>query len=281
MSKSSESSGAASRHTSTRRYWRRTESPRPWWPWGLLPLMGLVVLFLFGALVTAPEIQAEVRDQVADRIKGAGVVASVIRGDGQGVNVQVVAPEEDGVFLHALAKSTACDTWAGPLTCPTTVSVRLNERNTHIDNPARDPQPAPVVMPEPPAASYEPATDAADCNEQFDAILSNATVRFRSGSAMVDRGNEDLLQTLAQTARSCSGDLTIAGYTDSRGSTHTNRELSLARAQAVGDALVQLGIDRDRITAKGFGESDPIADNDTPAGRAKNRRIAITIDDLN
>ena len=98
---------------------------------------------------------------------------------------------------------------------------------------------------------------------------------------MVDRSNDALLQRLASIARTCPGELTIAGYTDSRGSAVTNRELSQARAQAVGDALAQLGIDGDRITAQGFGEENPIADNATPSGRAKNRRIVITMNEKN
>lgn len=65
----------------------------------------------------------------------------------------------------------------------------------------------------------------------------------------------------------------IRGYTDNTGSESFNRKLSQARADTVRTYLVKKGIDSYRITAKGYGSSDPIADNNTEVGRAKNRRI--------
>jgi len=270
MSKHPDSSSVTTRQESVRRYWRRAESPRGWWPWGLLPVFGLVVLFLFGALVTAPNIQAEVRTEVADRFINSGVAASVVRSDGQGISVRALAQPEDEVYLHALARSTQCDTWAGQLTCPTAVNVLLSEpRSSEGTTPSLDI----------PAGAAGPA-EGQGCNDQFSEILTRATVRFRSGSATIDRGNENLLQRLAQTARTCPGQLIIDGYTDSRGAAGANKALSLARAQAVGDALIGLGIESDRVTARGFGEANPIADNETADGRATNRRIVITTDNL-
>lgn len=65
----------------------------------------------------------------------------------------------------------------------------------------------------------------------------------------------------------------IAGYTDSDGSEKSNLILSQGRADAVKNWLVEKGIDASRITAVGYGESNPIADNTTKEGKAKNRRI--------
>jgi len=72
----------------------------------------------------------------------------------------------------------------------------------------------------------------------------------------------------------------IAGHTDSTGSAAYNQKLSERRAQAVKDYLVQHGVNRNRITSiNGYGESRPIADNDTKAGRAKNRRVELNVTD--
>lgn len=65
----------------------------------------------------------------------------------------------------------------------------------------------------------------------------------------------------------------LEGNTDSRGSIKHNQNLSIQRAKAVANALINLGINSDRITTKGFGESNPIATNKTKEGRAQNRRV--------
>ena len=71
--------------------------------------------------------------------------------------------------------------------------------------------------------------------------------------------------------------LRIEGHTDSRGSAAYNRRLSQRRAEAVRKFLIQQGIDPKRLVAKGYGEDRPIASNDTPEGRAQNRRVEFKI----
>jgi len=69
----------------------------------------------------------------------------------------------------------------------------------------------------------------------------------------------------------------IIGHTDSRGSKAHNLKLSIERAEAVKDELIDLGIHSNRITTDGKGESEPTATNDTDDGRQKNRRVEISI----
>ena len=71
--------------------------------------------------------------------------------------------------------------------------------------------------------------------------------------------------------------LDVWGHTDSKGADDYNQRLSQARAKAVVDYLVASGIDDARLTSAGFGESKPIADNDTDEGRARNRRVELHI----
>jgi outer membrane protein OmpA-like peptidoglycan-associated protein len=69
----------------------------------------------------------------------------------------------------------------------------------------------------------------------------------------------------------------IGGHTDDKGSDDYNLTLSEGRAQSVKDYLIEKGIAADRMTAKGYGETEPISSNATDQGRAENRRVEFTI----
>jgi outer membrane protein OmpA-like peptidoglycan-associated protein len=70
--------------------------------------------------------------------------------------------------------------------------------------------------------------------------------------------------------------LQIEGHTDNAGPAEQNRTLSQQRADAVRQYMIDKGIDGSRLTAVGFGPDKPVADNKTPDGRAKNRRVEFT-----
>ena len=71
--------------------------------------------------------------------------------------------------------------------------------------------------------------------------------------------------------------LQIEGYTDSVGSDEFNQQLSEQRAGSVRDFLVSQGVSASAVTAKGFGKTQPVASNDTPEGRQRNRRVEIVV----
>ena len=72
-------------------------------------------------------------------------------------------------------------------------------------------------------------------------------------------------------------DIDVIGHTDSMGSEEYNQGLSERRAKSVQDYLVSKGVRASRLTAKGYGESMPVASNDTEAGRAENRRVELIV----
>ena len=78
---------------------------------------------------------------------------------------------------------------------------------------------------------------------------------------------------VALLVRDRSLDMTVIGHTDSTGNDEINDELSLARATSVVDFFVANGVSADRLEAMGKGSREPIAPNDTPEGRALNRRV--------
>ena len=123
----------------------------------------------------------------------------------------------------------------------------------------------------------EVAKSVNTCNAEFAAALSDRTINFETGSAAISVSSQALLQSLAEIANQCPGAVSVEGHTDSVGAEEPNLRLSQARADAVLEALGALGVANSRITAIGYGESQPIVSNDTADGRAKNRRIVIQI----
>lgn len=107
-------------------------------------------------------------------------------------------------------------------------------------------------------------------------------VLFATDSTAVSSGASNDLNTLAQSLnRYPNTTIQIIGHTDSTGSDSYNQSLSERRAQAVSSILQQGGVTGSRISAYGRGESQPVATNDTPEGRAQNRRVQIVITPTN
>ena len=124
--------------------------------------------------------------------------------------------------------------------------------------------PAPVA-PAPPAVAASKVTFAADAFFDFD-----KSVLKPEGRAKLD----DLVSKI----RDVNLEVIIAvGHTDSIGTDAYNQRLSVRRAEAVKAYLVSKGIERNRVYTEGKGEKQPVADNKTKEGRAKNRRVEIEV----
>jgi outer membrane protein OmpA-like peptidoglycan-associated protein len=107
-------------------------------------------------------------------------------------------------------------------------------------------------------------------------VLRN--ILFESGKSILTSGSYDELERLLNILEENDQiKIEISGHTDKTGTEPLNLALSEARAKTVVEYLVQNGIDHSRITSKGYGSSQPIADNASAAGRAKNRRVEFKI----
>ena len=109
-------------------------------------------------------------------------------------------------------------------------------------------------------------------------VIELEGVKFRTNSADLLDGADEVLAAQAATL-AANPDLLIevAGHTDSDGDAGYNQQLSQRRAEAVRDYLVGEGVAAENITAVGYGESEPVASNDTAAGKAENRRVELRI----
>lgn len=124
------------------------------------------------------------------------------------------------------------------------------------------------------------AADAAAlrCQARLNELLLTP-ILFAPGQARIGADSDALLEALAQAVMACpDARIRIAGHTDDRGRPEANLRLSRERAEAVAARLIAAGVEPARITAAGYGDERPVADNATAAGRAKNRRIEFDVE---
>jgi OOP family OmpA-OmpF porin len=116
------------------------------------------------------------------------------------------------------------------------------------------------------------------CAARLSEVAAADPIRFPPGESAIDAGSAPTLEALAAVLRRCAeGAIEVGGHTDSQGSAGYNLALSQARAEAVRAALIERGAPPAMLSARGYGPGAPVADNDTEAGRARNRRIAFEV----
>ncbi len=118
------------------------------------------------------------------------------------------------------------------------------------------------------------------CTAHTANVTEDAKITYETASATLTANSLATLRKLSDIMIACAEidglSVEVAGHTDSQGSEAFNQKLSLERANSVRTALIDLGINQTAISAKGFGETQPIATNDTVEGRAQNRRTTFT-----
>ena len=168
---------------------------------------------------------------------------------------------------------TGCADWEVPVVCTA--------------EPVIPPPPPPKIVPKDsdgdgvddaidqcPGNYRDPKVDAKGCVLLDQLVLTGTN--FEMGSATLKPEASATLHLVAQALQANPAlQVEVGGHTDSVGADALNERLSLRRADAVKDFLVGQGVDAARLTSKGYGETAPLADNNTAAGRAANRRVAF------
>jgi outer membrane protein OmpA-like peptidoglycan-associated protein len=145
-------------------------------------------------------------------------------------------------------------------------------------NPPPAPEPPPAVAIAPPEPEVEPAPEPAAVPPPAKKKLVLRGVNFDFDKADIRRDARPILDEAVATLGQERAIAVVAeGHTDSSGSDQYNEKLSLRRAAAVRDYLISGGIESRRISVQGFGESQPVAGNETEDGRAQNRRVELRI----
>lgn len=127
-----------------------------------------------------------------------------------------------------------------------------------------------------PASVTDIPLPARPCATALERLVNAAPIDFDTGSAVITAGSAPVLDQLADQLAGCRAEpIEVGGHTDSQGSEDLNLRISKARADAVRTALINRGIAHDLLEARGYGETEPVADNATEPGRARNRRITF------
>jgi OOP family OmpA-OmpF porin len=167
--------------------------------------------------------------------------------------------------------------------------VRTSEWKKEYANKECNPEllpPPPVVAAPAPAPAPAPAVVAAPVVVAVPPAPTHKTITFPEAAlfsvnkAELKPEGKEKIKEYREEARdqlSSASSIKITGHTDSTGTPEYNKELSLKRAQAVRDYLVELGADASKMEVVGMGEDQPIADNKTREGRAQNRRVEVDV----
>src|SRR5271156_3877628 len=145
--------------------------------------------------------------------------------------------------------------------------------------PAGSPGAAPPPLPPgaPPPSPPPAPTPCTNLQAAVDAV-TNGPIAFGNDGFSLTPADEQILTQVADKLKACpTAHATINGYTDNSGTEAINIPLSSQRAGTVADFLVAQGVSRGQLVVKGLGSVNPIADNGTPDGRAKNRRVEIVV----
>ncbi len=167
---------------------------------------------------------------------------------------------------------------AGLLGCSFSASAQLNSEGKAVLKGKDDIMVA-AKQPEPPPPPPKPKPKIRKAKLVGKKIEISEKVMFDYNKASIKMESHDLLEDVASVIKENSGieKIQIEGHTDSDGSKKYNKKLSQKRANSVKDFLAKAGIDKSKLEAVGYGESRPIADNDTDEGKEKNRRVEFNI----
>ncbi len=128
------------------------------------------------------------------------------------------------------------------------------------------------------AALIRAGTSLRACQDAFNRTMQGRAIQFASDEARISPASATLLDALSGAAELCAPfAIEIGGHTDFAGSDDHNLELSQKRADAVRQYLIDRGIEARRLTARGFGESQPLDPAESQVARAKNRRTEFKV----
>ncbi|MEZ5594865.1 MAG: OmpA family protein [Pseudomonadales bacterium] len=115
------------------------------------------------------------------------------------------------------------------------------------------------------------------CQKRLDLLNTPGAIRFKRGQDELEDVSYAVLEKVAEVAADCGIDLEVGAHTHSRGDADLNRKLTERRAAAIARYLVRSDLPAARISSRGYGETQPVADNRTEEGRESNDRVTLRV----
>ena len=166
--------------------------------------------------------------------------------------------------------------WRDAFWTPATAAPGCDGAIAPVVAPAAAPTPTPPAVVAPPAAVVPPPAPPAP--PAATKVTYAADAFFDFDKSVIKPAGKQKLDDLISKIKDINLEVIIAvGHTDSVGSDSYNQKLSVRRSEAVKAYLVSKGIEKNRVYTEGKGEKQPVADNKTAEGRAKNRRVEIEV----
>ncbi len=237
----------------------------------------------------AEGLQLMLRDQIEQRLLAKGLSGYDVHMDGQSATLSY---RDDALPRLMASGETARERMLKGVDTARGISGGLADRGTyggllmgpvtrvHMDDVSIDSMQARLDGAAAEATSVAQTAQAArTCTEEVTQAVASRRLQYVTGSAELTGDSQTILNDIVRTVKSCPGGLVlhVDGYTDNKGKDADNLKLSTARAETAAFALIDLGLPQAAVRAKGFGAQDPIADNTTDEGRAKNRRVDFVL----
>ncbi len=215
----------------------------------LLGIFGFLIILLCCLFFKSPQIEADLSSRTFEALKANGITVSGLSVNGRDVTLEGIV-ESDEIRKKAER-----------------IAEKVYGVNAVINN-------LKIVHTSP----ETPKVETVKKLEKSLAGFSAENIEFETGSSVIRKKSYPVLDKLVALLKEYPEvKIEIAGHTDSKGNPKFNLDLSRRRAEAVKKYLAEHGITADRLIAKGYGSSKPIADNNTPEGRKKNRRVEFNI----
>ncbi|NEV62545.1 OmpA family protein [Thiorhodococcus minor] len=214
------------------------------------------------------EVAAASGEQIAaleDKTQGLVAELSSVQASIQSLEASLASIKEDQVAMLEVERNRIASELQA-------LASRQDEQAAEVDGGAEG-------LPDAYLEGALAALGAVSTPDGLSVTMAESQLRFPPGKAEPDAAAASAaLAGIARVLKDQPGlRVVLRGHTDSSGDAEMNRALSQRRALAVRDAFIALGIHGGRIRAEGLGEAQPVADNETPEGRSRNRRVEVLL----